>query len=249
MLLSIPGLEHLLMNDSYLLELPDGQAYEYRITQSKRAKYIRLKLSNTGELSVTIPHKTALVKAHQFIKSKTQWIEKHLAKIPLDSPKEIPDKLDLVLLNELWVIDTVATDFNGVNLEAQPNFKLRVEGDIENADLVKKVINQWCKYKCKALFHSMLEEAAEEHGFHYKRLSIRSQKTRWGSCSSNKNINLNSKLLLMPEKVVKYVMIHELCHTVEMNHSKRFWALVKDCDPDYIAHKKILKDHGRSIFL
>ena len=95
----------------------------------------------------------------------------------------------------------------------------------------------------------MLQELAELHGFHYQRLSIRAQKTRWGSCSHQKNINLNCKLLFMPEEVVKYVMIHELCHTIEMNHSSRFWALVNDCDPSYKKHKQQLKDLSREVVL
>jgi predicted metal-dependent hydrolase len=94
-----------------------------------------------------------------------------------------------------------------------------------------------------------MEALAEEHGFHFNRLSFRSQKTRWGSCSGNKNISLNSKLLFMSEAVVKYVMIHELCHTVEMNHSSRFWSLVEDCDPEYRHHKKQLKEYGKLVLI
>ena len=95
----------------------------------------------------------------------------------------------------------------------------------------------------------MLEQLAEEHGFHYNGLSIRAQKTRWGSCSSKKNINLNCKLLFMPVEVVNCVMIHELCHTIEMNHSSRFWDLVADCDPNYKENRKSLKLLGKELFL
>lgn len=237
------------MNESYWLELSDGKTYEYQVALSNRAKYIRIKLSNTGELSVIVPNKRALKKAHQFIKSKTGWIEKQLLKVSVEPVQAIPDSLYLALLNEFWLIETIATDTSSVSLEEKPDFTLRLEGCIDNIDLVKKVINLWCKNKCRKLFNSMLENIAEEYGFHYKRLSIRSQKTRWGSCSSSKSINLNSKLLFMPEDVVRYVMIHELCHTIEMNHSSRFWKLVEECDPNYQLHKRLLKEEGRSLFL
>ena len=95
----------------------------------------------------------------------------------------------------------------------------------------------------------MLEDLAEKHGFHYKKLSIRSQKTRWGSCSSSKNISLNSKLLLFSRDIVQYVMIHELCHTIQMNHSSSFWKLVEDCDPNFKNNRKELKQQEKLIFL
>jgi predicted metal-dependent hydrolase len=76
----------------------------------------------------------------------------------------------------------------------------------------------------------------------YNRVSIRGQKTRWGSCSSDKNINLNYKLLFLEPEFVKYIIIHELCHTIHLNHSREFWQLVGDFYPDYRdIRKQIIK--------
>jgi len=71
-----------------------------------------------------------------------------------------------------------------------------------------------------------LEIIALHHGFQYSGVTIRQTKTRWGSCSSKKRINLSSSLMLLPEHLIDYVLMHELCHTVEMNHSERFWSLM-----------------------
>ena len=78
----------------------------------------------------------------------------------------------------------------------------------------------------------------------YGRISVRQQKTRWGSCSVRGNLNFNWKLALMPEEILDYVVVHELAHRVEMNHSPRFWAVVETVLPDWRERRRWLKQHG-----
>ena len=81
-------------------------------------------------------------------------------------------------------------------------------------------------------------------GVTYGRITIRAQQSRWGSCSSRGNLNFNYLLMLSPPQVRDYVVVHELCHRLEMNHSPAFWAQVEAAMPDYRIHKKWLKDNG-----
>lgn len=84
----------------------------------------------------------------------------------------------------------------------------------------------------------------QTHGVSYRNITIREQKTRWGSCSSEKNLNFNWKLILAPPEVLDYVVVHELCHLKEMNHSKAFWDEVGKVMPEYETYKLWLKENG-----
>jgi len=84
-------------------------------------------------------------------------------------------------------------------------------------------------------------------GVSYGRITIRSQRTRWGSCSGKGNLNFNCLLMLVPESVLHYVVVHELCHRIEMNHSARFWALVEAVLPDYRVRRQWLKENGGAL--
>ena len=86
-------------------------------------------------------------------------------------------------------------------------------------------------------------------GVTYGRISIRKQKTRWGSCSREGNLNFNCLLMMVPPEVLDYVVVHELSHRLEMNHSARFWTQVEKVIPDYKKAKKWLKEHGSQLML
>ena len=86
---------------------------------------------------------------------------------------------------------------------------------------------------------------ARQMGVSYGRITVRAAKTRWGSCSSRKNLNFNYKLAYMPQEIMDYVVVHELAHLRHMNHSREFWELVEQYIPDYRERRKWLKEHGQ----
>lgn len=116
--------------------------------------------------------------------------------------------------------------------EAEPTEKLTREKVIALADEALKVIPERVEYFAKVI------------GVTYGKITVRNQKTRWGSCSSKGNLNFNCLLMLAPPEVLDYVVVHELCHRRQMNHSKAFWLEVEKVLPDYKEARKWLKEEG-----
>lgn len=117
-------------------------------------------------------------------------------------------------------------------LEAEPTEKLTREKVIALAEEALKVIPARVEYFARVI------------GVTYGKITIRNQKTRWGSCSSKGNLNFNCLLMLAPSEVLDYVVVHELCHRKQMNHSKAFWSEVEKVLPDYKEARKWLKEEG-----
>jgi predicted metal-dependent hydrolase len=105
----------------------------------------------------------------------------------------------------------------------------------------KKEIEEY-KEQARALAAARLAHFNTFYHFNYNRISIRNQKTRWGSCSRKGNLNFNYKIALLPAHLADYIIVHELCHLAQMNHSSKFWALVVKTIPDYAARRKALRN-------
>jgi len=110
---------------------------------------------------------------------------------------------------------------------------------------------KYLKNKDKALefISGRVEHFNEIYGFKFNKINIRNQKTRWGSCSRKGNLNFNYKLLFLPAQIADYIIVHELCHLKEFNHSKRFWDLVAEIMPEYLKVRKELKGSRLNLFL
>ncbi len=100
------------------------------------------------------------------------------------------------------------------------------------------------KEKARALVNERLAHFNKAYGYNFKKISIRNQKTRWGSCSKQGNLNFSYKLAVLPSKLADYIIVHELCHLKEFNHSKRFWALVARTIPDHAVLRRELSKNG-----
>ncbi|MDD7142629.1 M48 family metallopeptidase [Bariatricus sp. HCP28S3_C2] len=101
--------------------------------------------------------------------------------------------------------------------------------------------------KAREIFEQKVSYYAQMMGVSYGRIAIRDQKTRWGSCSGEGNLNFNWRLIFAPAGVLDYVVVHELAHRKEMNHSPRFWRVVEDTMPEYRKYQKWLKENGRGL--
>ena len=114
-------------------------------------------------------------------------------------------------------------------------------------DAVTARLREWLRLKVRAEIFPLAAQVAEKHGLRIEGLMVKSQRTRWASCSAKKNLSLNIKLLFLSPELVRYVLVHELCHTVHMNHSKEFWRLVACAEPQYRILDQGLREAWKSV--
>ncbi len=128
--------------------------------------------------------------------------------------------------------------------------KIRFFSQLPANPISRYTKKDYLKYKEQAfaLIESKVRALNEVYGYSYRKINIRNQKTRWGSCSRKGNLNFNYKILFLPEKMQDYIIVHEICHLKEFNHSKNFWALVARTVPNHVAIRKELKRGGLNFY-
>ena len=209
----------------------------------------RLKLSiQHHQIFLTTPPKISEQVVQAFLRQSESWLvdtwqkvykQTSLAKIPIHG-----EKLNLPLLNQCFEI--VLDHKNGspdANQLIDSNFLVSHLNSqlIVSAQESGKLLKQWVREQAAIALPRRLKELAEQHGFEYLTCQVRHAKTRWGSCSATASINLNAALILMPVALVDYVILHELCHTRQLNHSAQFWHEVHQVDANYMQHRQQLK--------
>ncbi|WP_158269723.1 M48 family metallopeptidase [Desulfonatronum sp. SC1] len=226
------------------VELADGRSCPYRIQESDRARRIRLKLSATEGMVVivpagTVPHRDDL---ERLIRTKSRWITRHLHRFAQQErvaqtwDLALPGHIHLSAINERWEVRYADPDANQAPMSTRVRVMtqgvLRVCGpESGRAEDCAHALRAWARAKAGAVLPAWLDELAQDLRMSFSRVSIRDQRTRWGSCSRHGRINLNCKLLFLPRPWTRYVLIHELCHTKIMNHGPDFWALVAMHEP------------------
>jgi len=224
----------------------NGQTITYTVKRSLRAKHVRLELRRTTGLTVVVPNSYQTGQLPELLKSKERWILRNLARCShFQSPSA--DK-------ELGSGDTVPylgrdlalckrEDHRGAGSVTLEGTTLSVSPGLFKNGILELALEQWYRTEAARLINERADKLSSQMGNSYKRIVIRGQKTRWGSCSYKKNLSFNWKLIMAPEPVIDYVIIHELTHLKEMNHSKRFWELVAQYCPEWRDYKKWLKQH------
>lgn len=212
----------------------------YKIKVSTRARYLRLKLSFQEGLVVIVPKGFDIKRVPGILEKKKRWIQKVTARhqkaleaLSSQSQPRLPEQIELLAIKEKWMVDYELIQTTEVVVIEQSEKRLLVQGNIENVQRVKESLLRWVTCKTYTHISPWLLRLAEEKNFSVNRVVVKSQRTRWASCSMKKTISLNLRLLFLPEDVVRYVLLHELVHTRQMNHSRRFWAEVAAVEPDF----------------
>jgi predicted metal-dependent hydrolase len=220
------------MND----ELP------YRIRRSDRASHVRVSVDPAGAVEVVLPRRSPASAAPAAVAELRPWIERRLRETSAVRAAIAARGATLPYLGTALAL----TPQPGRTRVHRRGEQLLVPGDAERAPAA---IERWYRRAAAPEIAPRLDAAAQALGTTYTTLSIRGQRTRWGSCSARGAMSFNWRLLLAPEPVLDYVVWHEACHLRVMDHSPRFWALVRRHCPDYEEHRRWLRLQGSTLVL
>ncbi|MGK7889161.1 MAG: M48 family metallopeptidase [Leptolyngbyaceae cyanobacterium] len=221
----------------------------YTVRESTRAKRVSIKVSRTAEVEIVVPCGCPTQRVLDFVADQQAWIDRTLRKVANQqrsrSPEtkaERPDKLILHSIPAEWGVTYRATAAQGIHLASPHPLQLVISGEVDFHPNCHYALQHWVRQQAKIYLPQWLARVSQEIGLSYRKVSIRRQKTLWASCSNKANISLNDKLMFVPFPLVRYILVHELCHTVHLNHSSDFWALVATKDPDYKVSDAAMKE-------
>lgn len=231
------------------LEL-SGSTITYLLKVSSRARRLRLAVRPDTGLEVTTPKGVPLVRIEAVLHEKAAWIESTLQRFAAQAPAATAT-----------LHDGATISFGGMSLQlhlCQVVTATRIHIALAGTTLtmttpqtddatVRAALEAWYRRQARLIFAERVAHWNARFGFEHGRIAIKDQRSRWGSCSQSGNLNFNWRLLLAPREVLDYIVIHELAHLKEANHSPRFWALVATLRPDYKQQRRWLRLHGHEL--
>jgi predicted metal-dependent hydrolase len=204
----------------------------YTIRRSNRAKRLRLNITVKDGLVVVLPKGFNEKEIPAILESQANWITAGLVKVQITKALFRPTSINLPAIEETWNVRYLPISRKQLTVHENENFSLVVSGESEDPYNMSEALNSWMRQKAQEAFIPWVNRISQEYALPFNKVTIRRQKTRWGSCSSQKSLNLNQNLLFIPAPLVRYVMVHELTHTKHHNHSSAFWKHLNTLLPD-----------------
>ena len=211
----------------------------------RRARRYIIRVLPGGVVRVTLPRWGAKRDARAFVHASREWIARQRARQTLDTRS-----------NHQWDHGTtILVDGRDAVIEVDGGSRVTIRRDGE-ADVqldasgtsVRRTVEAWLRAKAAGELPARLQALAAQHGIEVPRISIRNQSSRWGACSPSGTITLNWRLVQVPTFVCDYVLLHELMHRRELNHSRRFWRLVTACCPRQAEAREWLRKEGKRLW-
>jgi len=242
-------------NKRYTIEA-NGERIEYTLVKSKR-KTIGITIYEDGRVRISVPFSASEKYIQEELQSKADWIIKKVREIRSKNSAAIQRRLidgekilylgreyELKIEEKIYNCGEVVLNENTMTIAVSltPLFPEEIKHHF-----IKGALKKWYAQRFCEIAQNRIHKFSSQIGVKVNKVSIKDQKTRWGSCSKKGNISLNWRLVMSPESVIDYVVVHELCHLKVMNHSKEFWDLVASILPDYIDRRKWLKANGETL--
>ncbi|HKU15338.1 MAG TPA: SprT family zinc-dependent metalloprotease [Steroidobacteraceae bacterium] len=210
-----------------------GDRWTVRI--SRRARRLSVRVYPGGRVEVVVPPGASAASVQKFVGMHRQWIHRRVEDLSTAAAVDdsLPATIKLPAIGRHFSVEYQRTAASDVRVRVVGENVLIVSGRLHDERSVVRALRDWLADVARNELGRELAKIAADGDFRYARAQIRRQRTRWGSCSASGTVSLNVCLLFLRPEVVRYLLVHELCHTRHMNHSARFWALVESLEPDY----------------
>ena len=206
------------------------------LRKSSKARRVSIKIDHNKQVELIVPYLVSVEQAQKFLIAKQSWIFNKLKK--LKDPEGFA---------ESDVIPIFGVRHKIIHNFSQNNISITMENNLLKVNcstgIIKKVLTEFLKDFFLNEVTKIAESMSKEMKLSFKKIRISNATTKWGSCSANKTLSFNWRLVFAPREIVTYVVIHEIAHLKEMNHSKAFWELVKFVDADFMVSIEWLKEH------
>jgi predicted metal-dependent hydrolase len=215
---------------------PQDASPGWHVRISRRARRLSMRVFPGGRVEVVVPPGTGIPAIERFVARHRDWAERRSREYALLAPHASarrPETVELALLERRWTVAYETARRGSVHDDGAGVLRVR---SAEHSDRhVSAALLRWLGGIAAVEMGQRLEALADELGIGFARMHLRRQRTRWGSCSAAGTISLNLCLMFQRPAVVRYLMIHELCHRRHMNHSERYWRLVESFEPGWRA--------------
>lgn len=200
------------------------------IRENKRARRVTIKVQPTSRVVVTVPTGFDRSKLPDILARYSGWINGQKKRFRVRKPTMI----SLKAIDEKWNVTYVDEPGARTSIEELPGSILEIRGPLDDVRGWVVALNYWLHGKAHKVLKEWLDQLSIDLSIDFNRLIVKRQKTRWGSCSTKRNINLNRNLLFLGPKLARCVLLHELCHIKQPNHSEQFWELLDN----YVKNSK-----------
>lgn len=210
---------------------------------NKKIKRVSVVLENKEEIIVKTPLKFKSHLVKEIVYGYKEWILRSIQKVPQKESLGFDEKGFIPYLGTNYPLKMIEdSSVKNVYFQFhQDHFEARYSAECKSYENFMDGLKNFYKYQAKKIIDPMFKEWSQRTSLYPNKISYRYNKSRWGSCSIQNNISINYKLLQFEKSAIEYVVLHELCHIEQKNHSKRFWDLVSGFMPDYKQKEKLLR--------
>lgn len=229
----------------------ESAAPAYVVRESARARRVTLRVSPKSGVEVVVPRGFDRALVPDIVAERSGWLRRQVKRLTDQgwdaAPPERPEFLELRALERRVQLAAAHCAGRAPALTPSGPDRLLLAGDLGDEETCRTRVLDWLKNEARLALVPWLRELADGAGLSFERARIRAQKSRWGSCSARGTVSLNCKLLFLPRKLTRHVLLHELAHLAHLNHSPAFWAALERLDPQSKQHDRELGDAWRFV--